>query len=328
MLSVIVKAFNEEKNIARCIESILRETDGLEREIIVVDSLSTDQTVAISKQYPVKVVQFINQDDCGCGAAPQLGYQISKGSLIYIIDGDMEMIPGFLKSAISYLSERPVIAGVGGVLVDRRTNTVFEKRRSEHYQKVKGVVEVSSLGGGGLYRRAAIKDIGYFSHKGLKALEEMELGLRLVASGWRLVRLPIPSIIHSGHNESYLKSMIRIWRNGMLAANGAFLRSAWGKRWFIKAVLLNWFAVAPLGLIGMAALVYGFVNKYLFLSMTIGSSFFIVVSLVVLALSIKKRSLKLSLLSVSSWFIVAAASVSGLIHPVSEPNEAITYRIV
>ena len=78
----------------------------------------------------------------------------------------------------------------------------------------------------------------------------------------------------------------------------------------------------------MAALVYGFVNKYLFLSMTIGSSFFIVVSLVVLALSIKKRSLKLSLLSVSSWFIVAAASVSGLIHPVSEPNEAITYRIV
>jgi glycosyltransferase involved in cell wall biosynthesis len=52
-LSVVIITFNEEKNIGRCINSII----DLAEEILVVDSYSTDRTVEICKSKGVKVIQ-------------------------------------------------------------------------------------------------------------------------------------------------------------------------------------------------------------------------------------------------------------------------------
>jgi glycosyltransferase involved in cell wall biosynthesis len=58
-LSAVIITYNEEKNIARCIESL----HGLADEVIVVDSLSKDATVAIAESLGAKVI-----------AQPFLGY--------------------------------------------------------------------------------------------------------------------------------------------------------------------------------------------------------------------------------------------------------------
>ena len=47
-VSFIVPAYNAEKTIAKCIESILSQ--GVEKEIIVVDNTSTDKTREIAKK--------------------------------------------------------------------------------------------------------------------------------------------------------------------------------------------------------------------------------------------------------------------------------------
>ncbi len=52
-LSVVVITFNEEKNIARCLESVKNIAD----EIIVVDSFSTDETLTIAASYGAKIIQ-------------------------------------------------------------------------------------------------------------------------------------------------------------------------------------------------------------------------------------------------------------------------------
>lgn len=52
-LSVVIITFNEEKNIGRCINSII----NLAEEILVVDSYSTDRTVEICESKGVKVIQ-------------------------------------------------------------------------------------------------------------------------------------------------------------------------------------------------------------------------------------------------------------------------------
>lgn len=52
-LSVVIITFNEEKNIGRCIDSVI----GLAEEILVVDSYSTDRTVEICESKEVKVIQ-------------------------------------------------------------------------------------------------------------------------------------------------------------------------------------------------------------------------------------------------------------------------------
>ena len=51
-LSVVIITMNEERNIRRCLDSVMPVAD----EIIVVDSHSTDATPAICSNYPVRFV--------------------------------------------------------------------------------------------------------------------------------------------------------------------------------------------------------------------------------------------------------------------------------
>ncbi|MEO6166523.1 MAG: glycosyltransferase family 2 protein [Chitinophagales bacterium] len=52
-LSVVIITFNEDKNIANCLESV----KGVADEIVVVDSFSTDQTKSICGCYPVRFIE-------------------------------------------------------------------------------------------------------------------------------------------------------------------------------------------------------------------------------------------------------------------------------
>ena len=52
-LSVVIITLNEEKNIERCLKSVLSVAD----EIVIVDSFSTDKTEEICKKYNVKFIQ-------------------------------------------------------------------------------------------------------------------------------------------------------------------------------------------------------------------------------------------------------------------------------
>lgn len=54
-LSVVIRSFNEERHIGRLLTGIVRQTVPTP-EIVLVDSGSTDATVAIASRYPVKVV--------------------------------------------------------------------------------------------------------------------------------------------------------------------------------------------------------------------------------------------------------------------------------
>lgn len=69
-ISAIILTFNEERNIARCIQSVL----GLADEILVVDSFSTDKTADICHEYGVRFVQhrfdgYIEQKNYAAGLA-------------------------------------------------------------------------------------------------------------------------------------------------------------------------------------------------------------------------------------------------------------------
>jgi len=52
-LSVVIITKNEERNIERCLQSVIDVAD----EIVVIDSFSTDETVALCDKYDVRVIQ-------------------------------------------------------------------------------------------------------------------------------------------------------------------------------------------------------------------------------------------------------------------------------
>lgn len=80
-ISGLVITYNEEKHIGKCIEALFRVCD----EVIVVDSLSTDNTVNIAEEKGAKV---ISQVFLGDGPQRILGLPYCKNDWILNLDAD------------------------------------------------------------------------------------------------------------------------------------------------------------------------------------------------------------------------------------------------
>jgi rhamnosyltransferase len=78
--SVVVRAYNEEKHIGRLLTGIMQQTVK-NLEIILVDSGSTDATVAIATRYPVKVV-YIRPEEFTFGYSLNQGIAAASGEII------------------------------------------------------------------------------------------------------------------------------------------------------------------------------------------------------------------------------------------------------
>lgn len=89
MISAIVHTYNEEKNIERCLLSLIGWTD----EIVVVDMGSTDRTVEIAKSLNAKIFNFPYTGFVE--PARNYGIEKAKGPWLIILDADEE-IPGIL----------------------------------------------------------------------------------------------------------------------------------------------------------------------------------------------------------------------------------------
>lgn len=316
-VTILIKALNEERRIAACLEAALREAKLVNGVVLLVDSLSSDCTVEIAQRYPVRIVQFKHIQDRGCGAAVQLGYQYVTSPFLYILDADMVIQPGFLVAALRHLEDDSGLAGVGGNLVDTRVNTSYDARRAAAANSLITEVEVDELGGGGLYRMAAVQSVGYLAHRWLAAFEEAELGMRLRSAGWRLLRLPALAVQHEGHAESNAKMFSRLWQNGRAQAGGALVRSAWGQAWLPRAARKQAYLMAAPVMHGsallaaMAAPPFG-ASAWL----TFGAVWGVFLALTAL----RKRGLKPALVSLLNWQFFAVAAFVGLLRPVHDPR--------
>ena len=88
MISVVVPTYNEEKNIEKCLNAILKQTIPRNNyEIIVVDGDSKDRTREIASDY---ADQVIIQTSEGVGGARNDGVKVGNGEIIATTDADCE----------------------------------------------------------------------------------------------------------------------------------------------------------------------------------------------------------------------------------------------
>ncbi len=88
-ISVIIPAYNVEKYIEDCLNSVLNQTFK-DLEIIVVDDGSDDGTLNIIEEYASKDnrINLIKKDNKGPGSARNSGLDVASGEYIYMLDSD------------------------------------------------------------------------------------------------------------------------------------------------------------------------------------------------------------------------------------------------
>lgn len=329
-ITVVIKALNEQGRIAAALESALAAVAPLGGEVVLADSASTDATVRIAARYPVRVVTLAHADERCCGIGPQLGWQHARGEYVYVMDGDMQLLPGFLEQALAFLAQHPEVAGVGGRVLELNDESLEYRERAERSRTREAHRHpgpVDRLDGGGLYRRRAVEEAGWLSDRNLHSYEEFDLAARLRARGWKLWRLPADAVSHEGHHSPPYALLARRWRSRYACGGGELLRAALGRphlRLVLRgvrelrlyaAVLLWWLLLASVPLWPMPPLQRVAAGAVLALGPLLG-------------MAVRKRSWSRASYALASWSVHAAGLARGLCAPRQDPAGPIASHLL
>lgn len=187
-VTVIVAARNEEKNIHKCLNSLVQIDYPLEKlEIMIVDDYSTDNTGKIieefSKKYPhikkvIPSLQIINKP--GKTNAIVNGIRNSSGEIIFTTDADCVVQPSWIKTQVKYFSDN---VGVVTGFTLQRSNSQFTGMQNLDWVYLLTVAAgtinfgypLSCIGNNMAYRRDAYDWVGGYENIKFSVTEDFAL---------------------------------------------------------------------------------------------------------------------------------------------------------
>ncbi|MEM5879483.1 MAG: glycosyltransferase [Candidatus Aenigmatarchaeota archaeon] len=189
-ITFLVPAHNEEKNIGKCLESILNLNYPKDKlKVIVIDDGSTDNTGKIVKKF--KKVKLIRQKNLGKAAALNNGLKHVKTELVACMDADSFPDENFLVKMVGYI-ERREVASVTPAIKVFEPKTLMQKIQWVEYlwsiflRKLFNFFDCQYVtpGPGSIYKTSVLKKLGGFDENNL--VEDTEIALRLVKNGYKI----------------------------------------------------------------------------------------------------------------------------------------------
>jgi glycosyltransferase involved in cell wall biosynthesis len=205
-VSVVVTVKNEQKGIARLLESLLVQEPPF--EVVVVDALSHDRTWSIltkfAGEHPGVVRSQRRYGSRGIGR--NTGVAAAKGEFVAFIDGDCFADSQWLSEIRTGFQSSDVVAGKT-IAVGSVQYGVLE--RVELFQRGNDVTYPScNLG----YRRSLFLDLRGFDPRFITA-EDIDLNLRAVEHGARIQFVPTAVVYHQ-MRSTFIRFLYQAFWNG------------------------------------------------------------------------------------------------------------------
>jgi GT2 family glycosyltransferase len=185
-VSIVIVSFNTLNVLRECLQSIERESDGLNVEIWVVDNNSSDGSPEmIDREFPY--VQLVRSPtNLGFGGANNLALEKARGRYIVLLNSDAFFCPNALRLAVQHMDEHPH-AGLGGAQL---------VGRDQSWQP-SGRMFPTVLNDAFVYFGLASRYPAFFLYS-----EEVDLCRRIKAAGYQIWYWPDIVVIHIGGESS------------------------------------------------------------------------------------------------------------------------------
>jgi len=251
-LGVVVIGRNEGERLRRCLESM----SGVAPVIAYVDSGSTDGSVEMARARGVEVVELDMSVPFTAARARNAGFarlrQLAPDiELVQFVDGDCEVIAGWLEEAMAFLREHADVACVCGRLRERfPERSVYNRLCDFEWDRPPG--ETEACGGIAMMRAQVFAELGAF-REDMVAGEEPELCQRMRAKGWKVWRLPSAMAWHDAAMTRFGQWWKRSKRTGFGNAQRLWLTGSATDASIVRQTLRTWLWAAALPLFTLIA---------------------------------------------------------------------------
>ncbi len=234
-ISIIIRAYNEEKHIGKLLKGIQQQS--LDSEVILVDSGSTDQTVSIAEKYGVKIVR-LSPDEFSFGYALNLGCEVASGE--FLVFASAHVYPVY----VDWLEQ--MVAPFS----NKRTALVYGKQRgnemnkySEHQLFKRWFPDTSDLrqqhpfcNNANVAIRRELWEAQPYDEQ-LTGLEDLDWATKIMSKGYHIAYNADATIIHV-HEETPRKILNR-YRREAIALKKIMKREKFSFLTFLRLFIAN-----------------------------------------------------------------------------------------
>jgi N-acetylglucosaminyl-diphospho-decaprenol L-rhamnosyltransferase len=233
-LSIVIVNWNVRDLLRRCLHSIMYNfqlpTSDFQTEVIVVDSASSDGSVAMIEEEFPQVRLIAHSENVGFTVGNNQGMAVSRGRYILLLNPDAEIVGDALATMVEYMDGHSQVGVLGPQLLNPDRSIQSSRRRfptlataflestilqqwfpdnrvAKHYyiadRSDDEVQEVDWVTGACLLaRRETIEQVGLLDEGFFMYSEELDWCRRIKAQGWKVIYLPTARVIHYGAQSS------------------------------------------------------------------------------------------------------------------------------
>lgn len=204
MLSVICPIYNEEKYIAKCLDSIIEQDYPKEDiELFLVDGISTDRTRDVIAEYQIKYpwIKVLDNPKRIAPCAMNIGIKASSGEVIIRLDAHVLYPTNYFSVLVKNLNELPGAENVGAICNTLPVNnsvvaqsiaavlsSSFGMGNSYFRVGASEVMEVDTVPFG-CFHRTVFDKVGLYDEE-LVRNQDDELNARIIKSGGKIYLIP------------------------------------------------------------------------------------------------------------------------------------------
>jgi GT2 family glycosyltransferase len=260
-IGIVIIGRNEGQRLKNCLSSLLTEI-GSQNEhhfrLVYVDSGSTDGSLEFVQTLGIEIVNLDLREKFTAARARNAGAEkllALNPHLEYIqfIDGDCQIVSGWLNIAGETLKTHPQIAVVCG----RRCELFPDKSIYNLLCNLEWntpIGEAKACGGDAMMRVKAFQEVGGFNPL-LIAGEEPELCLRLRQQGWQIWRIDHDMTLHDANMTQFSQWWKRNFRAGFAFAEGSWLHGKSEEKHWVKESRSIWLWGLVIPLVAIALII-------------------------------------------------------------------------